>query len=210
MSGARIERRITHGSFRFDGGMVDLDNNAWLIGDDAEVLVIDPAHDAAAVADAVAGRRVVATVLTHGHNDHIGAARRFADLMGTPLYLNPEDRMLWETVHPGSRPPVALRDGDTFTVAGVTLTAIHTPGHTPGSTCLYAPELGTAFTGDTLFEGGPGATGREYSDFDTIIASIRERLLTLPRDTVVNTGHGPSTTIGAEAPHLKEWIDRGY
>jgi len=66
------------------------------------------------------------------------------------------------------------------------------------------------FTGDTLFSGGPGATGRSYSDFPTIIESIRTRLLTLPPDTVVRTGHGESTTIGAEAPHLDEWIARGY
>jgi glyoxylase-like metal-dependent hydrolase (beta-lactamase superfamily II) len=72
------------------------------------------------------------------------------------------------------------------------------------------PELGTLFSGDTLFQGGPGATGRSFSSFDTIIESIREKLLTLPGDTVVRTGHGDATTVGAEQPHLEEWIARGH
>jgi glyoxylase-like metal-dependent hydrolase (beta-lactamase superfamily II) len=87
---------------------------------------------------------------------------------------------------------------------------LHTPGHAPGAVCLYAPDLGTVFTGDTLFNGGPGATGRSYSDFGVIIDSIRDRLLTLPPDTVVRTGHGDTTTIGDEAPHLEEWVSRGH
>lgn len=207
---ARIENLVTHGTFGGPGG-VPLDNNAWIVGDDARVIVIDPAHDARAVADAVGGRAVQAILLTHGHDDHIGAAREFAALVDAPLYLGPDDGPLWELSHPGTEHPAPLRDGDEFAVAGAALSAIHTPGHTPGSTCLYAPALGTVFTGDTLFEGGPGATGgRPFSNFEDIIRSIRERLLTLPADTVVNTGHGPSTTIGAEAPHLAEWIARGY
>ncbi len=92
----------------------------------------------------------------------------------------------------------------------VTLTALHTPGHSPGGVCLSAPALGAVFSGDTLFAGGPGATGRSFSDFPTIIDSIRGRLLTLPPETVVHTGHGDTTTVGAEQPHLQEWIDRGH
>ena len=106
-------------------------------------------------------------------------------------------------------PDEELVEGATFEVAGTTLQAIHTPGHSPGSTCLYAEDLATLFSGDTLFQGGPGATGRSYSSFDTIIDSIQAKLLTLPAATAVNTGHGNSTSIGAEAPHLDEWIARG-
>nr|WP_238846029.1 MBL fold metallo-hydrolase [Nocardia terpenica] len=84
------------------------------------------------------------------------------------------------------------------------------PGHSPGCCCLYLAAEGVVFTGDTLFSGGPGATGRSYSDFPAIIESIRTRLLMLPADTVVHTGHGDSTTVGAEAPHLSEWIKRGH
>jgi glyoxylase-like metal-dependent hydrolase (beta-lactamase superfamily II) len=95
-------------------------------------------------------------------------------------------------------------------VAGISLEVLHTPGHAPGAVCFHAPELGALFSGDTLFAGGPGATGRSYSDFDTIVASIRDRLLTLPPETVVHTGHGDTTTIGDEALHLEDWIARGH
>jgi glyoxylase-like metal-dependent hydrolase (beta-lactamase superfamily II) len=94
-------------------------------------------------------------------------------------------------------------------VGDVALHVIHTPGHTPGACCFHVPALGVVFSGDTLFNGGPGATGRSFSNFDTIIESIRTRLLTLPPDTLVLTGHGEATTVGAEAPHLDEWVRRG-
>lgn len=209
---ARIERLVTSGTFSLDGGTWEVDNNVWIVGDDAEVVVIDPAHDAAAVAEAVGGRRVLAILLTHGHDDHISAAREAARLLHAPLHLNPADRMLWDAVYPDpdDAPEASLEAGDEFVVAGAVLRAVHTPGHSPGSTSIVAPSLGAVFTGDTLFQGGPGATGRSYSDFPTIIDSIREHLLTLPAETVVHTGHGDTTTIGAEAPHLQEWIDRGY
>ncbi len=96
------------------------------------------------------------------------------------------------------QPDEALGEGTTFDVAGTTLTALHTPGHSPGSTCLHAPDLTAVFTGDTLFHGGPGATGRSFSDKPTILTSIRSKLLTLHGDTVVHTGHGDDTTIAAE------------
>ena len=206
---ARIERLVTSGTFSLDGGTWEVDNNVWIIGDDETVIVIDPAHDAEAVKAAVGDRTTHLVLLTHGHDDHIRAAREAADLLGAPLLLNPEDRMLWDAVHDGE-PDAEIEGGDVYAVAGVTLKALHTPGHSPGSTSFYSAELGTVFTGDTLFAGGPGATGRSYSDFPTIIHSIERELFTLPDDTVVNTGHGDSTTIGAEKPHLQEWIDRGH
>jgi glyoxylase-like metal-dependent hydrolase (beta-lactamase superfamily II) len=207
---ASIDKVVTSGTFSLDGGTWDVDNNVWIVGDESEVFVIDPAHDPAAVADKVAGRKVKAILLTHGHDDHIRYAGEFRDLVEAPVYLNPADRMLWDAVFPDAAPDGEITDGDTFEVAGTELKALHTPGHSPGSTVFYAPQLGTVFSGDTLFNGGPGATGRSYSDFGTIIESIKERLLTLPAETTVNTGHGDSTTIGAEAPHLDEWIARGH
>lgn len=206
---ARIERLVTSGTFSLDGGSWDVDNNVWIIGDDDEVLVIDPAHDAQAVQQAIGDRRVTAIVATHGHNDHINAAPALADLTGAPVHLHPQDEVLWRMTHPDRPADRPLADGDVFEVAGTALTVIHTPGHAPGAVCLHAPALRALFSGDTLFQGGPGATGRSYSDYDTILASIQDRLLPLPGETVVHTGHGDTTTLAAEAPHLRELLAKG-
>ena len=205
-----VEGVVTSGTFSLDGGTWDVDNNVWIVGDDREVVVIDAAHDAEKIAAAVGDRRVVAVVCTHAHDDHVNSAPALADLFGAPILLHPAEAPLWEMTHPDRAPDAELAEGDLITVGGVALHVRVTPGHSPGSTCLYAPELATVFTGDTLFHGGPGATGRSFSDFATIVASIRERLLTMPAGTVVRTGHGDPTTIGAELPHLEEWIARGH
>jgi glyoxylase-like metal-dependent hydrolase (beta-lactamase superfamily II) len=207
---ARIETVVTSGTFSLDGGTWDVDNNVWLIGDEREVLVIDAAHDATAILEAVGERRVVAVVCTHGHNDHINAAVEVAAAKDARIALHPADSMLWQEEYDDLRPDIDLADGSGFDVAGTGVAVLHTPGHSPGSVSLYAPDLGAVFSGDTLFHGGPGATGRSYSDFPTIIESIRRHLLGLPTGTVVHPGHGADTTIGAEAPALAEWIARGH
>ena len=216
---ARIDHLVTVGTFSLDGGTWDLDNNVWIVGDDTECVVIDAAHDADAILTAVGDRKLLAILCTHGHNDHIGAAAGVSAATGAPVWLHPADTMLWEMVFPadtaaasataGTRPN-ALEDGQRITVAGIELKVLHTPGHSPGSVCFSAPALGTVFSGDTLFHGGPGATGRSFSDFPTIIDSITTELLTLPAATVVRTGHGQSTLIGDEASHREEWITRGH
>jgi glyoxylase-like metal-dependent hydrolase (beta-lactamase superfamily II) len=206
---ARVARVVTSGTFSLDGGTWDVDNNVWLIGDDSEVLIVDAAHDAAAILAAVGDRRVVAIVCTHAHDDHIGVAGQLAEATGAPVLLHPDDRMLWDAVH-ADREPVPMLDGDALTVAGHDVEVIHTPGHSPGGVCLSIPDLGVLVSGDTLFRGGPGATGRSFSDFPTILASIRDRLLTLPPNTRVLTGHGDETTIGAESGDYDEWVARGH
>ncbi|AZK93329.1 MULTISPECIES: MBL fold metallo-hydrolase [Streptomyces] len=206
----RIDRLITSGTFALDGGVWDVDNNVWIVGDDTEAIVIDAAHDAGAIETALGGRTLRAIVCTHAHNDHIDAAPALAAATGAPVLLHPDDLPLWQQTHPDREPDGPLADGQTLTVGGTELTVLHTPGHAPGAVCLYAPALSTVFTGDTLFAGGPGATGRSFSHFPTIIDSIRDQLLTLPSDTTVLTGHGDATTIGAEAPALDEWIQRGH
>ncbi len=204
-----IEQVVTHGTFELDGGRWEVDNNIWIVGDGSEVIVIDAAHDAEAIEKAVAGRHVVAVVCTHGHNDHINVAPDLGSRLDAPVLLNPADYMLWEMTH-GNKGFQPLDDGQTLTAGGVELHAIATPGHSPGSTCLYAPDLGTLFSGDTLFHGGPGATGRSFSDFPTILASIKNKLGLLPADTVVHTGHGDSTTIGTELADYHHWVARGH
>jgi len=206
----RIDRIVIAGIFSLDGQDFEVENNVWLVGDDERVVVIDAPHDPGPILDAVAGRRVDGIVCTHGHNDHVNAAVALADATGAPIALHPDDEMLWTTVHPSRRPDMALADGQVLEVGGTDLRVLHTPGHSPGGVCLHLAEAGVLFSGDTLFAGGPGATGRSFSDFGTIIDSIRTRLLVLAPETIVHTGHGDSTTIGAEAPSLDDWIARGH
>src|SRR5262245_29369481 len=206
----RVDRVVTSGTFNLDGGSWAVDNNVWLIGDDSQVLVIDAAHDATAIAEAVGEREVLAIACTHGHDDHVNAAPALSERLDAPVLLHPADDPLWRLAHEEARPTDTLEDGDVLHVAGSDVRVLHTPGHAPGAVCFHVPDLGVVFTGDTLFQGGPGATGRSYSDFPTIIDSIRDRLLTLPAETVVHTGHGDDTLIGSEAPHLEEWIARGH
>ncbi len=208
---ARIDKLITSGTFSLDGQDFDVDNNVWLIGDDSEVFVVDAAHDAVAIRTAIGDRRLLGVISTHGHNDHINAAVEVASSTqpAAPIYLHPADLMLWDVVNPGIVPE-ALTDGQTLAVAGLTVTVLHTPGHSPGAVCLHVPELDTLLSGDTLFCGGPGATGRSFSSFPTILESIRTRLLSLPTSTTVLTGHGDSTTIGDEASGYDNWVTRGH
>ncbi|MFF8728756.1 MBL fold metallo-hydrolase [Streptomyces sp. NPDC015171] len=198
----RVERVVTSGTFSPDGQASDVDTNVWLVGDDEEVLVVDAAHDAGAIHRALAGRRVTAVVCTHAHDDHIDAAPALSALTGAPVLLHPADHDLWSRTHPARTPDGDLSDGRVLTVAGIELQVVHTPGRTRGSCCLYAPFLDAVFTGDTLFHGGPGATGRSCSDRPAIMTSLRTRLLTLPGTTVVHTGHGQDTTIAAERPNV--------
>jgi glyoxylase-like metal-dependent hydrolase (beta-lactamase superfamily II) len=204
-----IDRVVTHGTFELDGGAWEVDNNIWIVGDERDVAVIDAAHDAAPIVEAVAGRNVVAVICTHGHNDHVTVAPQLQETLDAPVLLHPADEVLWRMTHPDQNFR-ALEPGTELTVGGVVLRAIHTPGHSPGSVCLYAPDLDAVFSGDTLFAGGPGATGRSYSDFPTILASISQRLGKLPERTTVYTGHGDTTTIGGELVHYDEWVTRGH
>ncbi|OJG06112.1 putative polyketide biosynthesis zinc-dependent hydrolase BaeB [Pseudonocardia autotrophica] len=205
-----IDHVVTSGTFSLDGGTWEVDNNVWIVGDDSEVIIVDAAHDVEAIAAAVGDREVRAILCTHAHDDHVNQAPALAERFAAPILLNPAEAALWQLTWPDRKPDESIAHGQVFTVGGLKIEALLTPGHSPGSTCFHIPELGTVLTGDTLFAGGPGATGRSYSSFDTIIDSIRTTLLPLPGDTTVRTGHGDATTVGTEAPHLEEWISRGH
>jgi len=198
----RVDHGVTSGTFSLDGETFDVDNNVWVIGDDSECLVIDAPHDVEGILAVVGDRTVKAIVCTHAHDDHVRVAPALRERVVAPILLHPDDRPLWELTHAEELWDVDLADGQRLAIAGAPVEVLHTPGHAPGAVCLYVPDLGCVFTGDTLFQGGPGATGRSYSDRPTLEASIRARLFALPDDTVVHTGHGDDTTIGAEKAAL--------
>ena len=198
---ARIDHAVASGTFSLEGETVDVENNVWLVGDDEECVIIDAPHDIAPILQLVAGRKVRAVLCTHAHDDHVRVAPELGAAVGAPVLLHPLDLPLWSQIH-DSPPDGELTDGQQIEVAGTALTVLHTPGHTPGGVCFYAEELSTVFTGDTLFQGGPGATGRSFSDRALLVTSIIDQLLALPGPTIVKTGHGDDTTIADEKDNI--------
>lgn len=194
----RIDHAVTSGTFSLDGETHDVDNNLWVVGDDTECVVIDAPHNVDDIVALVNGRRVKAILLTHAHDDHSRVAPELRQRVKAPIMLHPDDQPLWDLVHTDNQWDVDLAHGARIGVGDTELLVLHTPGHAPGAVCYYLKTHGCVFSGDTLFNGGPGATGRSYSDEDLIKQSIRNRLFALPDDTVVHTGHGDDTTIGAE------------
>jgi glyoxylase-like metal-dependent hydrolase (beta-lactamase superfamily II) len=183
--------------------------STWIVGDDEEVIVIDPGSDAERVLDAVGDREVLAVICTHGHADQVTAAMQVAERDEAPVALHPKDRMLWREAHPGEDVDIDMEDGGTFEVAEVQLDVIHAPGHTDGSTCLYCGDLGVVFTGHALLDGGPAPHEGEYPDFAGQLTAIGERLLTLPFGTRVLPAHGQETTIGAAEKKFDSWVTEG-
>jgi glyoxylase-like metal-dependent hydrolase (beta-lactamase superfamily II) len=180
------------------------DNNVWVLRckRTGEAVLLDAAneHDMLIPVAQAAGVRRVLT--THGHWDHIQAVTAARDA-GIDVGVAPSDAGML----PGYDFVVA--DKDAIEVGDLRLHALHTPGHTAGSTSFLLEGWPIVFSGDTLFPGGPGKTGG-HNDFETILRSIDERLFPLPADTLVLPGHGLDTTIGTERPHLQEWADRGW
>lgn len=192
-------------------------NNTWMVGDDGGCVVIDPAHDAGPTVAAI-GRRVVSAILiTHGHWDHVGATPPLREATRAPVLLGRADTGLWNETLPQEAPDGYLEDGQVIPLANGHIEVRAAPGHTPGSHVFVlwqgtgADGAPTAvFTGDTVFPGGPGATRWGYSSFDTIIDSIRDRILDLPDSTMLHPGHGESTTVGEQRGQFPEWIARGW
>lgn len=200
--GARIDHAVSSGTFSLDGETFEVDNNIWVVGDERECVVIDAPHDVEDIMALVGDRTVKAILCTHAHDDHVRVAPALRERVTAPIMLHPAEKPVWELTHTDELWDLDLADGFELTIGGTRLQVLHTPGHAPGAVCFYAPDLGCVFTGDTLFNGGPGATGRSFSDADLIKESIRAKLLVLPDDTIVHTGHGDDTTIAAEKATL--------
>jgi glyoxylase-like metal-dependent hydrolase (beta-lactamase superfamily II) len=181
------------------------ENNIFIVSDEAtrEGYILDGGFEPEAIAEAAAGLTVKGILVTHGHRDHHENVAALKQLVHAPVGIGMDDAAQLSV-----EPDFLIVDQQTLSFGPHALQAIHTPGHTPGSTCfLYDGHL---FTGDTLFPGGPGNTQRDPVRFERIITSVRDRLFPLGDDIVVHPGHGRDTTIGAERPHLDEWIARGW
>jgi len=183
--------------------------NTWLIGDDEEVIVIDPGENPDSVLEQVGEREILAVICTHGHAGHIAAAVEVAERDEAPTALHRADRLLWRTVHSGDDPEIEMADGGRFDVADVQLEVIHTAGHTPGSVSLYCADLEVVFTGDALAAGGPVPHEGRFPDFPGQLTAIGAGLLELPAPTRVLPGHGEETTAGDAAKRFDGWVAAG-
>jgi glyoxylase-like metal-dependent hydrolase (beta-lactamase superfamily II) len=190
------------------GGAGTGEVNVWIVGDDQEVIVIDPGTDTGGLLDVVGDREVLAVICTHGHADH-AAALELAERDEAPVALHPQDRMLWREAHPGEAADIEMEDGGIFEVADVSLEVIYSPGHTAGSVCLYCEDLGVVFTGHALLAEGPARHDGEFPGFADQLTAIGENLLTLPGRTRVLPGHGPETTVEAAEKKFDSWVSAG-
>jgi glyoxylase-like metal-dependent hydrolase (beta-lactamase superfamily II) len=211
---ARVERVWTPQVDNEDAGEAEAgeralgEANAWIIGDDEEVIVIDPGEDAGSVLELVGDRQILAVICTHGHASHTAAAVEVAERDEAPIALHRLDRLLWRAVH-DDPPDIEMDDGGRFDVADVQLDVIHTGGHTPGSVSLYCADLEVMFTGDALTASGPVPHEGLFADFPGQLNAIGERLLDLPLRTRVLPGHGEESTIGDAAKQFDSWVAAG-
>lgn len=212
---ARVERVWTPQVDDQGAGMAEADEhalgeaNAWIIGDDEEVIVIDPGEDPGSVLDLVGEREILAVICTHAHASHIAAAVEVAERDEAPVALHRGDRALWRAVHHGGAPEIEMADGGQFDVSDVRLKVIHTGGHTPGSVSLYCADLEIVFTGDALIADGPVPHEGMFPDFPGQLNAIGERLLDLPPHVRVLPGHGEESTIGDAAKRFDGWVAAG-
>jgi glyoxylase-like metal-dependent hydrolase (beta-lactamase superfamily II) len=194
---ARIER------------VVSGESNAWIVGDDEEVIVVDPGTDPAPVLDATAGREILAVICTHGHAAHVGAALDVAARDEAPVALHPKDLLLWREAHRRSDPEIEMEDGGIFEVSDVALEVIHAPGHSPGSVILYCEDLGAALSGDVLLADGPAPHAGDFPNFSAQLSAIGEQILTLPGQTRVLPGHGEEILVSAAEKRFDSWVSAG-
>ncbi|MEV7011880.1 MBL fold metallo-hydrolase [Streptosporangium sp. NPDC051022] len=203
---ARIERVVTEGVVDVDGVEHKVENNTWIVGDDEEVIVIDPARDAERILEKVGEREVLAVVCTHGLPDHVGAAIEVAARDEAVVALHPKDRPLWRLTWPETWPDIEMEDEGLFGVADVQLEVLATPGVSQGGVSLYCEALDAVFTGKSLQADGPGKIGGEYPALADQLTAIGGRLFTLPHRTRVLPVHGEESTIGDLEPQFDAWL----
>jgi glyoxylase-like metal-dependent hydrolase (beta-lactamase superfamily II) len=187
--------------------------NCSIFGDEQtrEAIVIDPGDEIEQISAVLEEHRlkVKAIVITHGHIDHVAGAHLLRQLTNAPVYMNNRDKKLldlldvqagWLGVETPARPEIdsASAEGTVLTLGGAEFHVLETPGHTPGSQCLWIPAENKLIAGDTLFRDSIGRTDLPGGDSRQILSSIKTRLLNLPEDAVVVPGHGEQTTIGRE------------
>ncbi len=183
--------------------------NTWIIGDDDEVIVIDPGETAGAVLPVIGEREVLAVICTHGHARHVAAAFDVAERDEAPVALHDADRLAWREAHPGKEPDIRMENGGVFEVADVALEVIHAPGHSPGSIGLYCEELGVLFSGDVVSASGPVPHDGGFEDFPRQVSSIGASVLTLDGDTRILAGHGEETTVATAERRFDSWVTAG-
>jgi len=183
--------------------------NTWIVGDDDEVIVIDPGESADAVLAVVGEREVLAVICTHGHARHVAAAFDVAERDEAQVALHDADRLAWREAHAGREPDIRMEDGGRFEVADVTLEVIHAPGHSPGSIGLYCEELGVLFSGDVVGGAGPVPHEGSFDDFPKQVSSIGASVLTLDGDTKILAGHGEETTVATAERRFDSWVAAG-
>jgi glyoxylase-like metal-dependent hydrolase (beta-lactamase superfamily II) len=203
---ARIERVVTSGLVEIEDVEQKVENNTWILGDDEEVIVIDPARDAEKILEKVGDRQVLAVICTHGLPDHVGAAIEVAAKDEAVIAVHPKDKRLWRQTWEETWPDIDMDDEGLFSVADVELEVLATPGVTPGGVSLYCEELGAVFTGKTLLMDGPGKLGGNYPALADQLTSIGERLFTLPHETRVLPAHGEEGLIGDLEPQFDRWL----
>ena len=182
-----------------------MDNNVYILVNPAtgDSVLFDAPTNAPRILRELEGTQLQAILMTHTDMDHVQALNEIVKATGAPVGVHPLDANRLPR-----KPDFSIEDGEEFEFGGIRLRAFHTPGHSPGGIAFVTD--GILIAGDVLFPGGPGNTQRPDGSFEQIIDSIRTKLFVLPNETKVYPGHGKSTTIGAEKPHLQEWIDRGW
>lgn len=219
---ARIDKVVTSGKVTVDDTEYDIESNTYIVGDDDAVIVIDPANDAEAILKEIGEREVMAVICTDGRDHHLSAVLEIAEADEedpAPIGLHSRDRLLWRQYFRALAkkdedsefmkdltPDIDIEDGGVFEIGGAQLEVMHTPGHTPGSICLYSEQLGVLFSGDTLHKGRPGRVGEEYHDLQDQLNSIGTLLGPLPKDTRVLPGQGEETTVGDEDSQWESWF----